>query len=268
MDSIYDWIPGLTSSGLLAFTLYLFRKVISVRLTQSVKSEFDTKLAGLQSELRTKEAQINALQTGALSGLVNRQSKMYEKQIEAIEQIWEAKSQLSKGVYLVNTMAIVKFDASSKESVKNPQMRAMFETIGGDLKFTDFNLETAKKCRPFISDLAWAYYSAYQSIIFLAFTKMDVLRKGIDKPEQFFSFKGGDSLLKSVLPSYSELIEEDVNGSHHGYFLDEIEKLLLLELKNIQSGTKSDVENTQRAAFILKESEELMKAEMEGVNKA
>jgi len=94
--------------------LYLFRKVISARLTQSVKSEFDTKLAGLQSELRAKEAQINALQTGALSGLVNRQSKMYEKQIEAIEQIWEAKSQLSKGVQLVSTMAIVKFDASSK----------------------------------------------------------------------------------------------------------------------------------------------------------
>jgi hypothetical protein len=268
MDSIYDWIPGLTSSGLLAFTLYLFRKVISVRLTQSVKSEFDTKLAGLQSELRTKEAQINALQTGALSGLVNRQSKMYEKQIEAIEQIWEAKSQLSKGVYLVNTMAIVKFDASSKESVKNPQMSAMFETIGGDLKITDFNLESAKKCRPFISDLAWAYYSAYQTIIFLAFTKMDVIRKGIDNPEQFFSFKGGDSLLKSVLPSYSELIEQDVDGSHHAYFLDEIEKLLLLELKNIQSGSKSDIENTQRAAAILKESEELMKVEMEGVNKA
>jgi hypothetical protein len=268
MISIYDWIPGLTSSGLLALGLYLFRKVISVRLTQSVKSEFDTKLAGLKSELRTKEAQINALQTGALSGLVNRQTKMYEKQIEAIEQIWEAKSQLSKGAYLVNTMAIVKFNASSKESVKNPKMRAIFETIGGDLKFTDFNLESAKKCRPFISDLAWAYYSAYQTIIFLAFTKMDVIRKGLDKPEQFFSFKGGDSLLKAVLPSYSELIEQDIDGSHHAFFLGEIEKLLLLELKNIQSGSKSDTENTQRAASILKESEELIKVEMEGINKA
>jgi hypothetical protein len=268
MININDWIPSLTSSALFALALYLFRKVISVRLTQSVKNEFDTKLSALQSELRTKEAQINALQTGALSGLVNRQSKMYEKQIEAIEQIWEAKMQLSKGAHLVSTMAIVEFNASSKQAVKDPNFRAMFETIGGDLKLSDLNLESANKCRPFISDLAWAYYSAYKTIIIIALTKMDVIRNGIENPERYFSFKGGDSLLKSVLPNYSDFIEKDNDGSYHELFLDEIEKLLLLELKNIQSGCKSDTENVKRAAVILKEAEDFMKEELETISKA
>jgi hypothetical protein len=158
---MYDWIPALTSTSLFALALWLFRKLISVRLTRSVKSEFDSKLEDLKSELRQKEAQINALQTGALSGLISRKSKLYEKQMEAIDQIWEAKSQLSKGVYLVNAMAIIKFDISSKEAVNNPNSRVFIETIGGKLELTDFNLESAKKCRPYISDLAWAYYSAY-----------------------------------------------------------------------------------------------------------
>jgi hypothetical protein len=214
---MYDWIPALTSTSLFALALWLFRKLISVRLTRSVKSEFDSKLEDLKSELRQKEAQINALQTGALSGLISRKSKLYEKQMEAIDQIWEAKSQLSKGVYLVNAMAIIKFDISSKEAVNNPNSRVFIETIGGKLELTDFNLESAKKCRPYISDLAWAYYSAYQTIIFHAFVKMDVLRKGIDNPQQYFNFEGCDKLLKIALPHYKKLIDEHGDAVHRFY---------------------------------------------------
>jgi hypothetical protein len=243
---------------LFALALWLFRELISVRLTQNVKSEFDSKLEDLKSELRQKEAQINALQTGALSGLVSRQTKLYEKQIEAIDQIWEAKSQLSKGVYLVNSMAIIKFDKLPKEAVNNPNFRDFMKTIGGKLEISDFNLESAKKCRPYISDLAWAYYSAYQTVIFHAFVKMDVLRKGIDNPQNYFNFEGSDRLLKIALPHYKELIEEHGDAVHH-HFLDEIEKLLLVELRNIQLGHDSDAENTKKAASILKETEELMK---------
>lgn len=212
----------------------------------------------MQSELRTKEAQINTLQSGALSGLVSRQSKMYEKQIEAIEQIWDAKSQLSKGLHLVEKMAIIDFDKSSKESVKNADLRSFFDTINGDLKLSDFNLDSAKKSRPFISDLAWAYYSAYQSIVISSLIKMNALKKGIENPEKFFNFKGGDNLLKSVLPNYSDLIDGDFSATHYPFFLSEIEKLLLLELKSIYLGNNIDTENSQRAAEILKASEKLM----------
>jgi hypothetical protein len=265
--NIYDWIPALTSSSLLALALWLLRKLISTRLTQSVKNEFDSKLEDLKSELRQKEDQIKSLQQGALSGLVSRQSKMYEKRIEAIEQIWEAKSQLSKGVHLVHSMALLKFEISSEESVKNPNFRAFMETIGGNLELSDFNLESAKKCRPFISDLAWAYYSAYQTIIFHAYIKMDVLRKGIDNPEKYINFEGSDKLLKTTLPHYAALIEEHGDAVHH-HFLEEIEKLLLSELRNIQLGHDSDMENTKKAAAIIREADEILKSTNKGAGKA
>ncbi len=43
----------------------------------------------------------------------------------------------------------------------------------------------------------------------------------------------------------------------HHYLLDEIEQLLLIELKNIQEGNEDDKENARRAAEINKEVEKV-----------
>lgn len=261
---INNWIPAIGTTSALTLAMWLFRKAISVRLTQSVKSEFDKKLESLKSELRAKEDQINALRSGALSGLVNRQSKLYEKQIEAIEMIWEAKSELSKGIGISSTMSIIKFEESSKEAAENPKFRELFETIGSGISLSDFNAESARKARPFITPIAWAYFSAYQAIILQAVVKMEMLRKGVATPEKYFNFKANEALIKSVLPHQSDYIEKRGDSAHH-YLLEELENLLLLEFQNIQNGKDSDIENTKRADSILKEVDKISKATEEGL---
>lgn len=100
MDSnildISNWIPAISTTSLLALAIWFFRSLISTWLTKSIENEFNTKLENLRSELRAKEAQIDALRSGAMSGLMSRQSKLYERQIEAIEQVWEAVTELGK----------------------------------------------------------------------------------------------------------------------------------------------------------------------------
>ena len=256
MDQISDWLPALTTTTLFGGALWLARSLISTRLTNSVKNEFDSKLEVLRSELKSKEAQIESLRSGAMSGLITRQGALYQRKLEAIDQVWSAVKELDKAKHISSTMAILKFEVCAKESVSNPNFRTFIETIGGNFDPTTLNLSGAALARPFITPLAWAYYSAFSAIIMSAVTKMQILKIGVEDPEKFLNSEYPNKLLKTVLPSRSEYIDSNDDSVHH-YLLDEIEQLLLLELKNIQDGKEADRDNAHRAAEITKEVENI-----------
>jgi hypothetical protein len=61
MDMLQYWIPAGATTGSFAVILWLCRSLIATRLTKSVENEFNRKLENVKAELRTKEAQIDAL---------------------------------------------------------------------------------------------------------------------------------------------------------------------------------------------------------------
>lgn len=256
MDQITDWLPALTTTTLFGGALWLARSLISTRLTNSVKSEFDAKLEVLRSELKSKEAQIESLRSGAMSGLVTRQGALYKRKLEAIDQIWSAVKELDKAKHISSTMAILKFEACATASATDPNFRTFIETISGKFDPATLNLSGAALARPFLSPLAWAYYSAFSTIIMSAVTKMQILKIGVEDPQKYLNSEYPNKLLKTVLPSRSEYIDNNDDSVHH-CLLDEIEQLLLLELKNIQDGKETDRDNAQRAAEITKEVENI-----------
>jgi hypothetical protein len=85
-----------------------------------------------------------------------------------------------------------------------------------------------------------------------AVTKMQILKIGVDDPKKYLNSEYPNKLLKTVLPLRSEYIDNNDDSVHH-YLLDEIEQLLLLELKYIQDGKEDDRDNAHRAAEITKE---------------
>ncbi|MBI3187048.1 MAG: hypothetical protein HYZ31_04130, partial [Gammaproteobacteria bacterium] len=254
MDQLTDWIPSLTVTSLFGGALWLARSLIMTRLTNSVKNEFDSKLEVLRSELKSKEAQIEALRSGAMSGLLTRQGALYQRKLQAIDQIWSSVKELEKAKYISTALGALNFEECAKESSKNPKFRKFIETIGGKLDITNLDMSGSKLARPFLTPLAWAYYSAYSSVILQALAVMQVLKIGVDNAEKFLNFENTNNLLKTVLPSKAEDIDKYGMACHH-YLLDEIEQLLLMELKNIQEGNEDDKENTRRAAVINKEVE-------------
>lgn len=242
----------MTTTMLFAGVLWLTRSVISTRLTNSVKNEFDSKLEVLRSELNAKEAQIESLRSGAMSGLITRQGALYQRKLEAIDQIWSAVKELDKAKHISSTMGILEFETCAKESATNPNFRTFMDTVGGSFDPKSLNLSGAALARPFITPLAWAYYSAFSAVIMSAVMKMQVLKVGVDNAEKYLNSEYPNKLLKTVLPSKSEYIEKHGHSVHH-YLLDEIEELLLFELKNIQDGNEDDMDNAKRAAAITKE---------------
>lgn len=247
-----NWIPALTTTSVFAVLAWLSRSLIITRLTNSVKHEFDSKIEKLKSDLSAKEAQIESLRNGAMSGFITRQNTLYLRQLQAIDEIWHSVKELEKAKHISARLATLKFDECAKESAKNPNFREFIEAIGGNFNIEDIDLSGAKKSRPFLTPLAWAYFSAYSSVIMLAVTKLKVLKIGVDNPEKYFNFESTKNLLKKVLPLRSEYIDKSDTSTHH-YFLDEIEELLLMELQNIQKGIEVDKENATRAAEIIKE---------------
>ena len=262
-----DWVPAISTTALLGFVLWLLRSFISNWLAKSVQHEFDKKLETLRTnlrkseesfkaDLRSKETQITDLRGAAMSGLANRQVALYKRRIEAVDQLWSAFTSLGPLKGASALMAVVKFEASAQEAAKNPKMREMFESIGKPFDLRKMQKSDASKARPFVSQIAWAFFSAYQAILLFAVLKIHMLKAGIDLPEGLDT-EFVTKMIQVALPHQTEYIKKYGSSAFH-YLLDELESRLLEELQKILQGVESDQASIEQAAAILKESERFM----------
>lgn len=268
-----DWIPAISTSTLLGFVAYLSRNLIITRLTNAVKHEYDGKIESLKStlreneesfkaELKAKEAQIDSLRCGALSSLANRQTVLYNRQLKATEQLWGAVSSLWAAKSATSIMATLNFEAVAKEASMNPRLREIFKQLGKGYDIKKLQPIDAHKIRPFVSPMAWAFYSAYEAIIILAVMKLNMIQLGVDK--DFSSSEETIKLVKIALPHQEEYIKKFGSKGLH-LLLDELETNILHEIDTMLQGEKSDKDSIEQAALIIKESERLMaSSESEG----
>lgn len=268
MDFI-DWIPAISTTSLLAIAVWFMRSVISTILTKSVQHEFNGKMEILRTtlrnseesfkaDLRAKDNQIEVLRSGAISGLASRQAALDKRRIEAVDQIWSAITELSPAKTASALMATINFEAAAQEASKNPQFKKIFEMIGGSIDPQKIGSSNAYKARPFVSQIAWALYSAYQAILMLAVLKLQMLKAGIDIPNALDT-DSVSKLIQVVLPHQSDYLRKHGANAYH-YVLDELECRMLEELQNILRGAESDRASVEQAAAILKESERLMES--------
>ena len=259
-----EWIPALSTTSLLAGALWLLRKVIVTRLTNAVRYEYEKDLEALRTSLRKneetfkadlkeKEAQIEALRSGALTAILTRRTSLYARQLQAVEELWNSVIALAPAKGVSSTIAVLKFEEAAKESARNPRFREVFDAIGGNLD-NNLGYQTATKSRPFVTELAWAYYSAYQAIIAHGVLKLKTLQLGLEK--DFSDHKSIIDTVKVALPEYSDFIDEHGTSCLH-YLLDALESKLLKEIQVMLKDKKADAEDIERAAQILKEAEKL-----------
>ena len=263
-----DWLPAISSTSLLAVGLWLSRGLISERLKNSVKHDYDKKIETLltelrkneeifKSEIKEKESQIEALRSGALSGIVDRQSALYQRKLSAVEQLWSAVISLSHAKYISNLMTTIDFDVAAEEAVHNPKVREMFSMLDGGMNIESMSTKEASVSRPFLSPLVWAFFSAYQSIVINAVMKLQALKNGIDKG--IINTDYVTKLVKTALPEYESYIEKYGSTGYH-FLLDTLETKILEELDKMLKGEELDQESIEKASQILKEAERVMES--------
>ena len=256
-----DWLPAIFSTSGLAVVLWLGRNLIAARLTKSVEHEFNIKLEeikaeqrrseeSLKSELRAKEAQIAALQSGALTAMASRQQALDRRRLESIDQLWASVMALAPARTIATIMVSIKFEEAAKEAERNPQARKLFETMSFGMDPKDLDTSSAQKARPFLSPVVWATFSAYMAVCMHAAMRMMVLRYGMGAKD----FADNDSIKKLIvasLPHYKEYIEEH-GPAVYNYVLDALESKLLQDIQSMLKGSEVDREAIAQAAEIVK----------------
>jgi hypothetical protein len=198
-----------------------------------------------------KEAELTALRDGILTGRAQRQSLLDKRRLDAVERVWSAINELApfKGVSAL--MASINFEAAAKETPRDPKLRQFFEMISRTQVPDLANFKhTARDEQPFVSPLAWAYFSAYQTIVLSSYMRAKVLELGIENPGRLLNIDHVKGVLKAALPHQSEFIDKYDPVAYH-YLLDELEKSLLGELQKMLRGEDQDEAGIAHAARIM-----------------
>lgn len=266
---VIPWFPALTTTGFLAFAVWLLRKVIAARLTKSVEHEFNEKIEALRSDmrsseerlrgrLRAREAEIDALRSGALSVLASRQAALDKRRLEAVDQVWAAYSALGPARAIAAQMAVVKFENAAKFTERDPKARQLFEMLGAGFDAKTMNHEDASKARPFVSPMLWAVFAAVRAIVGHSVMRWHVLKGGIGDGD-FIDNKAVEKLIIAVIPHYAEYL--DTHGPSVYYnVLDALDTRMLAEVQVMLSGAETDRSGVEQAAEIVRQAQALQAA--------
>jgi DNA-binding protein Fis len=248
----------------LGVLIFIGRNWIKARIEQSVRSGFEAKLEALRSdlrrseeelksELRSKETEITALRDGILSGRTQRQVLVDKRRLEAIDGLWAAFSTLAPFTMVSKMMGSINFDVAAREVHQNPNTQQFFRMIsGGDQteNLAKMAQHSGKSQQPFVSPLAGAYFSAYQTVVVGAYIRAKVLEIGMEDAHQLITDEPIKNVLKTAMPYYSQFIDEQPVGVYH-LLLDDLEKHLIAELQKMIRGDEQDQASVEQAARIM-----------------
>ncbi len=242
---------------------WLCRNLIITRLQASVQHEFDQKLEGIRTDfrkseesfkadLRAKENQIAALQSGALSGMVSRQAALDKRRLEAIDQLWAGVETLGPFKVATMWMRSINFEKALESVSENPEMRAFFSKLAPKLDSQNIPKVDVHKARPFVSEIAWALFSAYQAIVGYSTMQLHLLSMGPQLTSDILDHSHVSKLILAVLPHYGEYVEKHGTAGY-AFILEPLEAALLKELQRMMRGEESDTQSIERAAKIMQE---------------
>jgi hypothetical protein len=236
-----EWLPTVISI-LIAVGVFVSRIWLKSKIERSVQHTFDAKLEVLRadlrglderfkSELRTKEAEISALRDGALSGRALRQAPVDRRRLEAIERIWTRVS-TSMGAYKVLAffMGAINPATATSMTLKDPKTRKFFESFVNKIPENDTQTNNVSIEQLFVSPLAWAYFSSYQTILYIAYARARLLVAGVDDLGKILDPKPVREILRSALPHHSAYIDSQPLPALH-ILLDELEGVILTQLR-------------------------------------
>ncbi|MQA65033.1 MAG: hypothetical protein GEU76_03895 [Alphaproteobacteria bacterium] len=185
-----------------------------------------------------------------LSSRAQKMAAVPEDKFEGMLGVWRDVVRLGALKAISGQMAVIKFDVAADEAAKNPQFRKVFEIIGKVLPAGKLPDIAAREERPFLSPMAWAYFSAYLAVLLHAYTRLKALEMGLEDSKNLLNDKYANDLLKTALPHQASYIDQHGAVGHH-YLLDELEDNILRELREMLEGASADDEALNHAASII-----------------
>jgi hypothetical protein len=264
---IPEWLlSNAVLVALIAVAMWVARSYLSSLIVESVRADFATSLENLRAELRTKEENLRAelrarevdilaLREGALAHVRSSQEAMFGRRLQAVDDLWGGVSEWGQYSGLLMFMTLLRSDEMI-DAIKKGETGALAMAEGikqSAAKETARIGDKANSARPFVSDLAWALYTALASIYGLAAAQAKLLN-----PRKMnvsaLSTSSLDDLLIAAMPDMKDYIEKS-GAIGHWHLTETLRGRLLTELRSSLGGGQQDVQSVARAAEILRASE-------------
>ena len=253
-----------TTIGLTSVAVWLARNWITSRLTADIRLENDSKLEQLKSNLKRTNDTLVSLTAAGEQSYFQSQTALMPHKIKAIEAVWSSVLAWNEMSAASMFVAILPIDWVRKYG-SDPSTKRNFETL---LKNPD-HLGFLKKsndtelARPFLTEHAWALYSAYSGFYMSRVTKASMfLMPSVDHAEVWERTNERELIRISapihILETYDLNIIEGTN-SFLKYLKDEMIKEFKLEL----SGTRDSEVAVSNSAAILQVAENLIQSTSE-----
>lgn len=242
------------------FFNWLGKEGLTQFFTSSLRLEFDRKLAEIQSELRQKELEfstelqvktreINELKDGVLSNSKLRKQGEYERRIAALEVVWKAVVKAKKLEIAVSFISVLDIDATSEQMKVD---RSKFDTFCNVTKpLTPENLEflnAVHEVRPYVPDVVWSLFSAYQSLFGLAAVVCTFMQKGTPISKSMVESPEFDRILKNAMPELSRL-DRTLTIKHAHLVMVPLVERILATIKKEMAGediTQAEISEAKR----------------------
>ena len=237
----------------LAGGAFLLRNFIGEWIKRRVEHDFNVKLEKLKSELGAEQKRLDDLRQTVLHGASARRVALDARRLQAVDNIWAGVMSFATWRIATAMLPSIDIKKAGEEVAKNPKVRQAFEMLGKPFDPKNMPPNPAIKERPFVSEVAWAYYQAYSSIISSAVMVIKGLEFGLDIGK-FMKFDTVEQLVITALPHQTEYVKKwGLSGC--SLLLDELETKLLEALREMLEGKASDEAALRGAQSITKAAE-------------
>ena len=244
-----NWSPAVITTAIFAVIMWLAREWIASRLGKSIKHEYDVKLEEVKESITQREGELNSLKAGALANMSQRQIFVFEKQVTAMEKLWQAKTNLDRAIMASMTSSLIRWEDMDETKPPSLELQKLCATFCKNLNMDDLTTKSIASVRLFVSPMVWAYFIAYQSVIIDAVMRVKIIEQGL--PLKYMKKDGVKKLLKKTLPEYSEYLNKYGVGGFYE-LLEPISDRLLDEITKMLSGQEDDKAAIQKASEIIK----------------
>jgi hypothetical protein len=263
LDTFGVVLVGLIAAApyVLLIAAYFWRLWFVERIKRGVQHQFDEKIEDLRSTLRRSEEQfkarlqskgteISSLRAWVLSGAANRQALLDKRRFDAVERVWVTIIDMAPLKHLAAMMMHIDFKEAAKHAGK-PELQKFLETFGSEIADpSKLKPNTARNERPYLTEPAWAYFSAYKAILLGSVSRYMALKVGGPGIDKYMTNEPTKKILKAALPTATQFIDEEEPEFYY-LLLDEIEAALLSELRRVLDGKDVDHEGVVRARAIM-----------------
>jgi hypothetical protein len=254
------WVTAGLGGFILAIFLFptklgeAFFKSRLDRTLELLKGQHQRDIENLRHELKAIDDRTSALRKASLEGFGTRSTAITQRKITAVENLWSAVAELTPYVVASKMTAPIKWDVALRAAHRSDEAgintRKFAETYWQILKIEEFKPTIhPDRERPFLSETCWARFSLYRSVLTYPVAMLAAVKNGVS-PELMNDPKPILDAIKETLPHYTQLIEE-YGDAILPNVRDELQALVLQEIRNIVEGKSLDRDHLAQAKSII-----------------